>query len=107
MNGDEEFSPVWELGRRCIPIRNQTRNRKTFLSSFWVDGKRKDVTAENIGSALKFSAKALDCPSPKGIPIERVDTHYLRAGGGNALSLAGYSDWHIQTMGCWRGETSK
>jgi hypothetical protein len=36
-----------------------------------------------------------------------VDTHLLRCGGANALSLAGYSDRHIQKLGRWRGETFK
>jgi hypothetical protein len=31
----------------------------------------------------------------------------LRCGGANALSLAGYSDRHIQKLGRWRGETFK
>ena len=43
----------------------------------------------------------------KGIPIDRMDTHSLRSGGANALSLAGYSDRDIQKMGIWRGETFK
>ena len=46
-------------------------------------------------------------PSLKGIPIKRVDTHSLRAGGANALSLAGYSDRDIKNMGHWTGETFK
>jgi hypothetical protein len=33
--------------------------------------------------------------------------HSLRSGGANALSLAGYSDTHIQKMGHWRGATFK
>ena len=41
------------------------------------------------------------------MPIERIDTHSLRGGGANALSLAGYSDTQIQKMGRWRGETFK
>jgi hypothetical protein len=39
----------------------------------------------------------------KGIPIDRIDTHSLRSGGANALSLARYSDTQIQKMGRWRG----
>jgi hypothetical protein len=41
------------------------------------------------------------------ISIDRVDTHSLRGGGANALSLAGYSDCQIQKMGRRRGETFK
>ncbi len=43
----------------------------------------------------------------KGIPIDRIDTHSLRSGGANALSLSGYSDTQIQKMGQWRGVTFK
>lgn len=43
----------------------------------------------------------------KGIPIQRINTHSLRSGGANALTLAGYSDTHIQKMGRWRGATFK
>ena len=34
-------------------------NRKTYLSAYWVDGKRKDVTADNMSAELKFAATAL------------------------------------------------
>ena len=49
----------------------------------------------------------LDYPNAKGILIDRIDTHSLRSGGTNALSLAEYSDTQIQKMGCWRGATFK
>ena len=78
-----------------------------FVSDFWVDGKRKDVTAENISSELKLASGELDYLSIKSIPIERVDTHSLCAGRANALSLAVYIDRDIQKTGRWRGETFK
>ena len=37
--------------------------------------------------------------------MERVDTHSLRSGGANALSLSGYSDWQIMKMGWWKSAT--
>jgi hypothetical protein len=43
----------------------------------------------------------------KGIPIDRIDTHSLRSGKANALSLAGFSDMQIQKMGRWHGATFK
>ena len=43
----------------------------------------------------------------KGIPIDRIDTHSLRGGGANALSLSGYSDREIQKMGRWKSDTFK
>jgi hypothetical protein len=41
----------------------------------------------------------------RGIPVDRIDTHSLRIGGANAMSLAGYSKKQIQKLGRWRGET--
>ena len=77
------------------------------MSEYWTEGKRKDLNSYNISAALKFATTALKYPSLKGIPIDRVDTHSLRLGGENELSLAGYSDRDIQKMGIWRGETFK
>jgi hypothetical protein len=54
-----------------------------------------------------MAAEALEYPTIKGIPIERVNFHSLRSGGANALALAGYSDTQIQKMGRWRGATFK
>ena len=75
--------------------------------AFWIGDKHKDVTAENISAAVKFAARALKYPYIKGVPIERVETHSLRSGVSNALSLEGYSDRYIQKMGHWRGENFK
>ncbi|KAK1732566.1 hypothetical protein QTG54_016707 [Skeletonema marinoi] len=52
-----------------------------------------------------MAAAALDYPSCKGIPIDRIDTHSLHCGGANALALSGYSDRQIQKMGRWRSAT--
>ncbi len=43
-----------------------------------------------------MAAAALNYPSLKGIPINRIDMHSLRNGGANALALSGYSDMQIQ-----------
>jgi hypothetical protein len=60
-----------------------------------------------VSKALKAAATVLEYPTAKGIPIDRFDTHSLRSGGSNALSLSGYSDTQIQKMGWWRGATFK
>ena len=60
-----------------------------------------------MSKALKAAATVLEYPTPKGIPIDHIDTHSLRSGGANALSLSGYSDTQIQKMGRWRGATFK
>ena len=77
------------------------------LSSYWSDGARADVTAEHISRALKSAVTELQYPKNKGIPIWRINTHSLRSGGANALSLSGYSETQIQKMGRWRGATFK
>ena len=64
------------------------------------------VTDRHISAALKMAALVLDYPA-RGFPIDRIDTHSLRLGGANALSLAGYSDRQIQKMGHWKGSTFK
>ena len=90
-----------------VHIRQHTNNKKTWLSAYFVDGKRKDVTVEQMGKSLKFAAGALDYPAAKGISTDRIDTHSLRSGGANTLVLTGYSDREIQKMGRWRGQTFK
>jgi hypothetical protein len=99
--------PVRALGRRVRHIRGGDGHGKTFLSAYFVEEQRYDVTAENISQAVKGAARALNYPSEKGIPIERINTHSLRSGGANALALSGYSDTQIQKMGRWRGATFK
>ena len=80
----------------------KVNNKKTYLSACWVGGRRKYFSAENMSALLKFATTALNYPSFKGIPIDRVDTNSLRSGGANALQLSGYSDLDIQKMGRWR-----
>ena len=61
----------------------------------------------DIRKSLKHAATILNYPITKGIPIDRIDTHSLRTGGANALSLSGHSDREIQKMGRWRSATFK
>ena len=90
-----------------VSIINKVKNKKTYLSEYWTEGKIKYLNAENINEELEFATIALNYPSLKGIPIERVDIHSLRYGGANVLSLAGYSNRDIQKMGRWIGGTFK
>ena len=98
-NGDENLIPARALGRWCVSTRQKMSNKKTYLSEYWVGGKHKDLTADNMSAALKFAATALNYPSLKGIPIDTVETHSLRSGGVNALSLTGYINRYTQK---WR-----
>ena len=107
-NGDTDHCPVRALGQRYLHLRHHGATPKTFLSAFYNKaGKRCNITNKDITAALKQAATVLDYPIAKGIPIERIDTHSLRSGGANALSLAGFSDTQIQKMGRWRGATFK
>ena len=58
-----------------------------------------DVSDNNMQENLNWASKMLDYPDKKGIPINRIDTNFLRMGGENALALSGYSDRQIQKMG--------
>ena len=98
-NGYEKFSLVRALGRRFVSILNKVKNNKTYLSAYWMEGKRKDLHADTMSAVLKFATTPLNYSYLKGIPIDRADTHSLRLGGANAPSLAGYSDRYIQKMG--------
>jgi hypothetical protein len=104
-NGEGMFDPVRAVGRRYVHIKQHSKDDKTWLSAVYVDGVRDDVKDSDIRAGLKLAAGALDYPAAKGIPVEKVDTHSLRIGGANALSLSGYSKKEIQKMGRWRGET--
>jgi hypothetical protein len=89
-------------------LRENGADTKTFLSAYYDDkGQRGDITNEDVSKALKAAATVLEYPTMKGIPIDRIDTHSLRSGGANALSLSGNSDTQIQKMGRWRGATFK
>ena len=106
-NGDPLNCPVRALGWRYLHLRMNGVTKKTIISAYFNEGRRYDVTSEHVSSALKMAAGALEYPTIKCIPIERVNTHSLRSGGANALALAGYSDTQVQKMGRWRGATFK
>ena len=105
-NGRSICSPVRAVGRRFCHIREHSNNPNTYLSAFFEpEASSGDVTDNDIRTELKIAAIALDYESQRGIPISRIDTHSLRAGGANALHMAGYSDREIMKMGRWRGKT--
>ena len=108
VNGDPYHCPVRALGRRYSHIRQHTHDlTNTFLSTYYIATLRYDINDRDISAALKLAGVALEYPSRRGIPIDRIDTHSLRSGGANALALNGYSDREIQKMGRWRSATFK
>ena len=104
-NGEEYSCGVRALGRRYCYIRSKSGSYKTFLSAYWVDDMRHDTNDEDIRKNIKWAAGVLDYEGSRNIPPSRVDTHSLRSGGANALSLSGYSDREIMKMGRWRSAT--
>ena len=106
-NGERYCCPVRALARRVTHIRTHRHSQTTTLATYFTGTTPHEVTDKDISRALKLAAIALEYPSSKGIPIDRIDTHSLRSGGANALSLSGYSDREIQKMGRWRSATFK
>ena len=106
-NGEDFLCPVRALGRRVLHMRMNHATRYTSISSYFVAGKQCEITDKHIRQCLKDAARDLQYAELRGIPVERIDTHSLRSGGANALSLSGYSDREIQKMGRWRGATFK
>jgi hypothetical protein len=98
-NGEEAFDPIRALARRYLHIRQHSNDPETYLSAVFDDKGSTDVTDKDIRATLKLAAAVLDYPASGGIPINRIDTHSLRIGGANALSLNGYSKTEIQKMG--------
>ena len=74
------------------------------MSAYWINGERHDLRDEDVRAALKKAAAELNYVRERGIPVERIDTHSLRAGGANAMSLAGYTDRQIQKNGLMEGK---
>ena len=81
--------PVKALARRCIHIRQNTKNRNAFICTYFDEAEMGSVTDNQIRFAVKFAVKALHYEE-KGTPIDRIDTHSLRSGGACAFKLAGY-----------------
>ena len=108
-NGDSYHCPVKALGRRYVHLRQFSTDTNTQLSTYYTSTHMPPahVSDKDIRGTLKLAGIALEYPAKKGIPIDRIDTHSLRSGGANALSLSGYSDTEIQKMGRWRSATFK
>ena len=65
------------------------------------------MAAKKWSWIVLFFGELFFSPTKWAEPPNRGGTHSLRAGGANALSLAGYSDRDSHKMGRWRGETFK
>jgi hypothetical protein len=98
-----QFLPLHNV----IHMRMHNSKASNSLSTYFINCKRMDVTAEDISKHLKITAGLLNHPTQKGIPVERVSTHSLWFGGANALALTGFSDTQIQKMARWCGAIFK
>ena len=105
--GNAITCPVLALAKQYIHIRDNTNDFSTPLAEYFLDDERYNLADKDVSAALKLAATILQYPETKGIPVERVDTHSLRSGGANSLSLSVYSYTQIQKMGRWRGATFK
>ena len=76
-NGDPFFCPVHALGRWYLHLRKNNGSAKTTLSTYFQEGTKYKVMAENMTRALKVAALAPNYTTVKGIPIARIDTHLL------------------------------
>jgi hypothetical protein len=76
-NGEEFNCLVKALARRVIHVWENEGDHKTLLSTFYLDGRRYNVTGDNLSKGLKMAATLLHCPSWRGISIERINTHSL------------------------------
>ena len=99
LNGKPLKNPVVALAMIVNNILSFTEDKTTWLSAFRDKGRVQYVVKGEISSALKFAAEKLDYPGDNIIPINCIDTHSLRCGGANALSLAGYKEDQIQKIG--------
>ena len=100
---------VLALRQFCLHIQDYTSDHfLTFLFIYYtVDNVWFDISDNHISTKLKVAVVALEYPSSKGIPIDRIDTHSIWSGGANALGLNRHTDQVIQKMGWWRGAIFK
>ena len=68
-NGDPNLCTVKALARWYVHIKANKRNPDTFLSTYWENGGKHDVTDGDIRKTLKLAAVILDYPEMKGILI--------------------------------------
>ena len=94
-NGDDITYPTRALGRRYSHIRQHTTDTSISMSTYFVEGCKRHLKDTDVSAGVKMAAAERDYPF-QSIPIDRVDTHSLRTGGANSLSLNGYSDTEIQ-----------
>ena len=99
-NGDDITYPTRALGRRYSHIRQHITDTSISMSTYFVEGCKQHLKDTAVSAGVKMAAAERDYPL-RSILIDRVDTHSLRTGGANSLSLNGYSQIQRSKMGCW------
>jgi hypothetical protein len=62
INGDRFYCPIRALGRRVVHLRQHKATKSSFLSTFYYEGKKCDVTGEDISKGIKMAATLLEDP---------------------------------------------
>ena len=62
-NGKEFMCPGKTIGRSYCDIRHQGDGVGTYLSAYWVDGVRFDVTDQDMRKSIKATGRALKYPT--------------------------------------------
>ena len=92
--------PVKALAQRVAHIWVHTSNGTKLLCAYWDSVDRGDVTDRDMSFHMKFVSEELGFTS-RNIRLDRIDTHYNRAGGACAMKLSGFDDKIIRKMGIW------
>jgi hypothetical protein len=91
---------VRALARRYIHGRAHDGSSNALVCSYWDNMGKCDVVDKDISFAVKSAAGMLENPD-RGIPINKANTHSLRAGGACAMKLSGHSKDEIIKQGRW------
>ena len=85
---------VMALGGRVVHVRVHSRKGNTLVCSYWDQLGQGNVMDGQIRFAVKFSGRLLVYPV-RDIPLNRLDTHSLQAGGACVLAALGHKDREI------------
>ena len=91
---------VKALARRVAHIQVHTSHETTLVCAYWYSVGWGDVTYRDMSFHMKFAVAKVGYPI-RNIPLDRIDTHFNRAGGACAMKLEGFDDESIRKMkGC-------
>ena len=91
---------VRALARRYLHGRTHDGSGNALMCSYWDKMRKCDVVDKDISFVVKFTAGMLEYPD-HGIPINRLDTHSVRAGEACAMELSGHLEDDIIKQSRW------